>query len=373
MEADHEHPDIPFEQTQASPSEGASHMDGLMVVGIGASAGGTRALQAFFTALPARPGMVFVVVMHLSPEHESHLSQVLQPYTAIPVAQVRGRMRMEPDHIYVVPPNQNLEITDGHLTLSDFEVPRGRRAPIDVLFRTLAQRHPDGIGILLSGSGSDGTLGMQAIKEHGGVLMVQSPEEADYDAMPRSAIATGLVDFVLPVAALAAKLLELRQHGMPNDLLQHPETLPARESDALQQILRRLETQTGHDFSGYKHATVLRRLARRMRVVQAESLSTYLGYLHGQAHEAQALMKDLLISVTPAFSATRKPSRPFGSRSSPACLRARRQVMRCACGCLAVPRAKRPIRSPCCFSNRPAPWRLRLPSSSLPPTSTRTP
>src|SRR5688572_20742870 len=143
METDHEHPDTPFEQAQASPFEGASHTDHLMVVGMGASAGGIRALQAFFTALPDRPGMTFVVVMHLSPEHESNLSQVLQAYTAIPVAQVRGRMRMEPDHIYVIPPNQNLEITDGHLTLSDFEAPRGRRAPIDVLFRTLAQRHPD--------------------------------------------------------------------------------------------------------------------------------------------------------------------------------------------------------------------------------------
>ena len=210
-------------------------------------------------------------------------------------------MRMQPDHVYVIPPNQNLEITDGHLVLSDFEAPRGQRAPIDVLFRTLAQSHPDGVGILLSGSGSDGTLGMQAIKEHGGVLMVQSPEEADYDAMPRSAIATGLVDFVLPLAALAAKLLELHPHDLLNDLLQQPETLPARESEVLQQILRHLETQTGHDFSGYKHATVLRRLARRMRVVQAENLSAYLGYLHGQAHEAQALMKDLLISVTRFF------------------------------------------------------------------------
>ena len=297
MATGNEHQETPFTSAPSSSPTGAP----LMVVGIGASAGGIRALQAFFTALPARPGIVFVVVMHLSPEHESNLSQVLQVHTAIPVEQVKGRMRMEPDHVYVIPPNQNLEITDGHLILTDFEQPRGRRAPIDVLFRTLAQSHPDGIGILLSGSGSDGTLGMQALKEHGGVLMVQSPEDADYDMMPRSAIATGLVDFMLPAAALAAKLLELCRHGMPNDLLQHPETLPERESEVLQQILRCLETQTGHDFSGYKHETVLRRLARRMRVVQAESLSIYLSYLHGQAHEAQALMKDLLISVTRFF------------------------------------------------------------------------
>jgi two-component system CheB/CheR fusion protein len=268
-----------------------------MVVGIGASAGGIRALQAFFSAMPARSGMVFIVVMHPSPEDERHLSQVLQAHTAIQVEPVRGRMRMEPDHIYVIPPTHHLELTDGHLTLTDVKEPLGRRAPIDVLFRTLGESYPDGIGMLLSGSSSDGTLGMQALKAHGGVLMVQSPEEADSDTMPRSAIATGLVDFILPAAALAAKLLELRQH----DLRQHPDTLPAPESETLQQILRHLKRQTGHDFSGYQHATVRRCLARRLRVVQVESLSAYLAYLHGQAPEAQALMQDLLLSVTRFF------------------------------------------------------------------------
>jgi two-component system CheB/CheR fusion protein len=208
---------------------------------------------------------------------------------------------MEPDHVYVIPPNQTLAITDGHLVTADFEAPRGRRAPIDVLFRTLAERHPDGVGILLSGGGTDGTVGMKAIKEHGGVLMAQSPEEAEYETMPRSAIATGLVDFVLPAAALAAKLLDLRQHGLPATRPASPERLPEREEDALQQILTQLQSRTGHDFRSYKPATVLRRIARRMRVAQVEGLAAYAGYLREHAPEAQALLKDLLISVTTFF------------------------------------------------------------------------
>lgn len=271
------------------------------MVGIGASAGGIPALQIFFDTMPARAGIVFVVVMHLSPEHESNLPQVLQAHTAMPVRQVRGRVRMEPDHVYVIPPNQNLEITDGYLVLSDFEAPRGRRASIDVLFRTLAESHPDGIGILLSGGGTDGTVGMRAIKEHGGLLMVQSPEEAEYDTMPRSAIATGLIDFVLPAAALAAKLLELRQSGLPTELRERPEALSESEANARQKILTLLQARTGHDFGGYKHSTVLRRIERRMRVAQVESFSAYYGYLRGHQPETQALLKDLLISVTTFF------------------------------------------------------------------------
>jgi two-component system, chemotaxis family, CheB/CheR fusion protein len=290
-----------MEHSQASPPAGAPSTDRLMVVGIGASAGGIQALRAFFEALPARPGMVFVVIMHLSPEHESSLAQVLQAYTAMPVVQVQGRVRMGPDHVYVIPPGRNLEITDGHLMVSDVEAPRGRRAPIDVFFRTLAARHPDGTGIVLSGGGTDGTVGMKAIKEHGGLLMVQSPEEAEHEMMPRSAIATGLVDFVMPAAALATKLLELRQHGPPPQQWERPEALPESEAEAQHQILTLFQARTGHDFSGYKPSTVLRRIERRLRVVQVDTLSAYYGYLRGHEPEAQALVKDLLISVTTFF------------------------------------------------------------------------
>ena len=281
---------------QASPNEA-----GPMVVGLGASAGGIRALQRFFAALSAPTGFAFVVVVHLSPEHESHLAEVLQPHTAMPVEQVRSHVRMEPDHVYVIPPNMNLQLTDGHLTLTDFGPSRFSRAPIDVFFRTLAEAHPDCIAILLSGGGADGTLGIKAIKEYGGLVMAQSPEEAEVEAMPRSAIATGLVDFILPTAELAAKVVELSQHDARVMPAQRPEALPESEEDALGNILRVLQTRTGHDFSGYKPATVLRRLDRRMRVAQMDSLFAYFRYLQGHPHEAQVLLKDLLISVTTFF------------------------------------------------------------------------
>jgi two-component system CheB/CheR fusion protein len=271
------------------------------VVGIGASAGGLRALQHFFAALPACPGMVFVVVLHLSPEHESHLAPLLQVHTAMPVVQVRARVRMEPDHVYVIPPNQELQITDGSLIVTDFTAPRGRRAPIDVFFRTLAERHPDGIGILLSGGGTDGTVGIKAIKEYGGVVMVQSPEEAEHAAMVQSAIATGLVDFILPVADLAATLLELPPPGLSATPQACPAALPDSEEAALHRILGLVQASTGHDFSGYKLPTVRRRLERRMRVAQVDTFAAYLGYLRGHPPEAEALLKDLLISVTTFF------------------------------------------------------------------------
>jgi two-component system CheB/CheR fusion protein len=215
MAAGEESQGVPQEPTPAPHGEDTTGHERLTVVGIGASAGGIRALQTFFRAVPPNPDIVFVVVMHLAPGRESALPQVLQACTTMPVRQVSERVRMEPDHVYVIPPNQHLQIADGHLEVTNFAEPRWQRAQIDVFFRTLAAVHPDGIGILLSGSGSNGTVGLQAIKEYGGVTMAQLPEEAEFDAMPRSAIATGLVDFVLLAADLAAKVVELRQYGVP--------------------------------------------------------------------------------------------------------------------------------------------------------------
>jgi two-component system CheB/CheR fusion protein len=224
--------ETPFENTHGPSGAGTSGSNPL-VVGIGASAGGIRALQTFFQALPPTSGIVFVVVMHLAPERESALPQVLQVSTAMPVQQVKVRVPMEPDHVYVISPNQHLKIADGHLDIAEFDEPRQRRAPIDVFFRTLAEVHPDGIGIVLSGSGSDGTVGLQAIKEGGGITMVQLPEEAEFDSMPRSAIATGQIDFVLPAAELAAMVVELHQYGLSPEHQRDPEALPEGETDAL--------------------------------------------------------------------------------------------------------------------------------------------
>jgi two-component system CheB/CheR fusion protein len=273
----------------------------LNLVAIGASAGGIEALRALFEAVPEESGIAFVVIMHLSPEHESQLAEVLQPHVKIPVRQVRERTRLEPDHVYVIPPDRSMAVTDGHLELSEFEEPRGRRSPIDTFFRTVAEIHPDGVGVLLSGSGTDGVVGLKAIKELGGIVMVQSPDEAEYDTMPRSAIATGLVDFVLPARELGERVVALRSSGLPWTPPDDVAALNDGEAQVLRKILAQLRMRTGHEFSDYKKSTVLRRIGRRVQVTGTDDLQDYLARLQESGSEARALLKDLLISVTNFF------------------------------------------------------------------------
>jgi chemotaxis response regulator CheB len=186
----------------------AAQNGSIPIVGIGASAGGLQALQAFFEALPENTGMAFVVITHLHPEHESHLAELLQARTDMPVRQVTGPMAVEEDHVYVIPPNRGLIMEDGKVDTAEFTEPRGQRAPVDHFFRSLARAHPNAVGIILSGGGTDGAVGVKSIKEEGGLLMVQHPQEAEHDSMPRAAINTGLADVVLPVKELAKKLVE---------------------------------------------------------------------------------------------------------------------------------------------------------------------
>src|SRR5215216_6460541 len=168
----------------------ASQNDEITVVGIGASAGGLKALQDFFETLPGETGMAYVVITHLHPEHESHLAELLQRHSQMPVRQVDGLVRVEKDHVYVIPPNRRLTMADSQIDLTEFNEPRGQRAPIDYFFRSLARGHPNSVGIILSGGGTDGAVGVKAIKEEGGLLMVQHPDEAEYNSMPNAAIAT---------------------------------------------------------------------------------------------------------------------------------------------------------------------------------------
>lgn len=286
-----------------SESETSGRQDGESpsVVGIGASAGGLNALRRFFEAVPSGTGLTFVVVVHLSPEHESSMAELLQTSASIPFVQVSGRTRMEPEFAYVIPPNRNLRIADGYLDVSEFEEPRSRRSPIDFFFRTMAETHPDCVAIVLSGGGTDGTIGMKAVKEQGGLLMAQLPEEAEHAQMPRSAIATGLVDFVLPADELAQKLVELRRNSAVITLPEKSEELDERHERNLETILTQVRISTGHDFSGYKHSTLLRRIGRRMRVTTTEDLGSYIERLRGDSVEAGALLKDFLISVTNFF------------------------------------------------------------------------
>jgi two-component system CheB/CheR fusion protein len=207
-------------------------------VGIGASAGGLNALQAFFESLPDSVEAAFVVIVHLDPAHQNELANILATRTKMPVAQVCGRVPLEPGHVYVIPPNRQLLIADQHLSTAEFDEPRWQRAPIDLFFRSLGAQHGDDFAIVLSGAGSDGAIGIKAIKEAGGIILVQAPNEAEYNSMPRSAIASGLADFVLPVREIAARLPELIRK---RDL----EPLEESDQETLQRILSHLCARTG--------------------------------------------------------------------------------------------------------------------------------
>jgi two-component system CheB/CheR fusion protein len=276
---------------------GAAEPEVPVMVAIGASAGGVGALQEFFAALPARPGAVFVVVLHLDPEHRSELAGIIASRTRMPVVQVDTSEKLRTNHVYVIPPDRRLQLTDHEITANRFDEPRGQRAPIDLFFRSVAESLGDGFAVILSGAGSDGTIGVRAVKESGGIILVQDPSEAEYSSMPRSAIATGVADFILPVRELAKRLAELivaKQNSPATGDLDGDEEM-------LRRILAYLRVRTGHDFSKYKRSTLLRRVARRMQVTRTDDLRSYHEALRDNADEAQALLGDLLISVTTFF------------------------------------------------------------------------
>ena len=280
------------------------------VVGVGASAGGLAAIKTLLESLPAEPDMAFVVVLHLSPVHESNAASILQTVTRMPVAQVTGKLQIERNHVYVIPPTQDLVMFDGALSLEPSRRTRGRHVVIDHFFRTLAEAHRErAIGIVLSGTGADGSLGIASVKAHGGVVIAQSPSEAEYDGMPSSAIATGKADIVLPVADIADRLLKIwgnaRQIELPaapdSDLAVKEPARPEAAEESLLQVLRILLKRTGHDFQHYKRATVLRRIERRLQVNSLTGLPSYLAYLKANPREADALFDDMLIGVTQFF------------------------------------------------------------------------
>src|SRR5512138_2406769 len=216
--------------------------NGPTIVGIAGSAGALTALQRFFDALPNDSGMAFVVVTHLSPEHESHMASLLQNHTKMPVAQVNHQTPVQANHVYVVPPSKNISITDSHVDVSEFAEPLSNRTPIDFFFRTLANSRRDAVAIILSGGGTDGSVGVKEVKEEGGLLMVQDPEEAEYPSMPNAAIATGLVDVVLPVRELALRLMKYSKH-IPQ-MVRDSETLDDQEWGLIQNILAQVQRRT---------------------------------------------------------------------------------------------------------------------------------
>ncbi|MEI6104789.1 MAG: chemotaxis protein CheB [Methanothrix sp.] len=276
---------------------------GFPIVGIGASAGGLAAFEAFFSGMPADidPGMAFVLVQHLAPDHKSILTDLIRRYTRMQVFEVEDGMTVLQNCAYIIPPNRDMAFLNGTLQLMEPTAPRGQRLPIDFFFRSLAlDQHERAIGIVLSGTGSDGTLGVRAIKGEGGMVMAQNPESTEYDGMPRSAIATGLVDYELPAAEMAAQLMAYATHafGKPPGAAAAP--LPKVEN-AFKKIFIMLRAKTGHDFSLYKPSTIHRRIERRMAVQQIETMDAYVKYLQQTPEEVEALYRDLLIGVTSFF------------------------------------------------------------------------
>jgi two-component system CheB/CheR fusion protein len=266
------------------------------MVGIGASAGGVQALQTFFDALPDETGAVFVVIIHLDPRAQSDLTSILAARTRMPVVQVKDTETVKPNRVYVIPPDRRLELTDGQIAAAKFDEPRGQRAPIDLFFRSIGE-HGDGFAVILTGAGADGSLGVRAVKEAGGIILVQDPHEAEYPSMPRNAIATGIADVVLPVRELAARLVELVRAKQSGAVVGDQ----AVDEELLRRVLAHLRVRTGHDFSKYKRSTIMRRIARRIQVTRAEDLRSYHEFLRENPDEAQALLSDLLISVTTFF------------------------------------------------------------------------
>ncbi len=293
------------------------------VVGLGASAGGIAVLQQFFTDMAPDSGLAFVVVMHLSPDHESSLAQVIQQKTTMPVTQVNETVEVQPNHVYVIPPNKQLALEEGSLRLLEAQQAPGRRVTIDLFFRTLAQAYGQrAVCIILSGTDSDGVIGLKHVRAQGGVTIAQDPKEAEHDSMPLTAISTGMVDWVLPVAEMASKLIEFvqneRRMQLPPEILEAEtpdlkvldapggetvsrETRADEDEAALIAVLAALRRQTGHDFAHYKRATLLRRIARRMQVNSKESIPDYLKFFRLHPAEAKELLHDLLIGVTHFF------------------------------------------------------------------------
>jgi len=272
-----------------------------VVVAIGASAGGLEALQDFFKSMPLDSGLAFVVIQHLSPDYKSMMDELLARQTQMKIHIITDGMRIEPNRVYLIPPRKNLSVFHDQLFLEDYNLKKGLNLPIDIFFRSLAaEKGKNGIGIILSGTGSDGALGTRAIKEVGGMVMVQDEQSAKFDGMPRSSISTGLVDFILPPDEMPKSLLEYIKHPF----IQKSKSLDnilTQNYDSLTKIILILRDFCGIDFSYYKENTIVRRLERRVSINRCNSLDDYLVLLSQSDKEKDALFRDLLIGVTRFF------------------------------------------------------------------------
>lgn len=273
---------------------------GFPIVGIGASAGGLEAIEQLFVHMPPDTGMAFIIIQHLDPTAHSSMPEILSRFTKMPIRVTSDRLKIEPNSIYLIPPGKSIEMHGGALYVHEPLQPAGLRLPIDFFFRSLAKdKGADAICIILSGTGTDGTLGLKAIKAGQGTVFVQDPESARYDGMPRSAVETGLADFVLKPEQMPEKIIQFLKHSTINSA--RVGTVEKDSPEPLRRIFAILRTRTGHDFSRYKAATVRRRLERRMSVNQINGIAGYARFLRENEDEVKALLKDMLISVTNFF------------------------------------------------------------------------
>lgn len=288
-------------ESEAVPPDASPDVPGFPVVGLGASAGGFEALELFFRNVPKDSGMAYVVVQHLSSDNRSLMAELLSKKSAIPVVQAEDGLQVQQDTAYLIPPRKLLTIFNGRLSLSDKDPGRPPSYPIDIFFHSLAQSvGHKAVAVVLSGTGSDGVRGIRTIKERGGLVMVQAVQSADFEAMPANALGTGLADYVLPPEEMPAQLARYAAH--PHSLKQ-PESAAPREADRnlLDKIFQLLLTRSGVDFSQYKPNTIMRRIERRLAVMQIEKLADYVDYVSQNTGEQDQLSKDFLIGVTRFF------------------------------------------------------------------------
>src|SRR5262252_868612 len=290
--------------SKASTAAQDHEVETFPIVGVGASAGGLEAFKRLLSTLPNNSGMGIVFIQHLNPTHESKLSEVLSSSTRMRVVEAENGATVQPNRVYVIPPNANLAILRGVLHLISPAQTEGRQMAIDFFFRSLAQDQGSrAIGVVLSGSNSDGALGLQAIKAEGGITLVQDEQSAQYNTMPRSAINAGAVDFILPPEEIAAELTRIGQHPYVSSRPEASAVEPvvARDGNDLNKIFIILRNKTGVDFTCYKQTTIRRRMMRRLALLKIAGLRNYLKYLQENSAELNALYEDLLINVTNFF------------------------------------------------------------------------
>jgi two-component system CheB/CheR fusion protein len=287
---------IPGKNKNASPMKGTEQPQRFPIVSMGASAGGLEAFEKFFAHLPLDTGMAFILVPHLDPGHSSMMTELLRRVTKLDVGEAQDGMKVEPNHVYVIPPNKEMNIYHGTINLEPLKKTHGLRMPIDSFLRSLAEDQGEmAIGVVLSGTGTDGTLGIRAIHGAGGVVMAQTPDSAKYAGMPGSAVETGLVDYILPPEKMASQLTTYLKRSVKKA------GAPAPKEEWLRKILSLVRSQTGHDFSQYKKTTLNRRIEKRMNVHGIGNVLDYVRYLQEYPGETQFLFKDFLIGVTQFF------------------------------------------------------------------------